>query len=151
MPELLRSRVALLAFLGAFLIPIVTSSLRGLTHVLTCQEKVRTPFSLQIPNVGDPQITTSTRIRRGERRSLCGGLSLDMAARIDDDGRVAMVLPISNDSDFHWHGTVELVVEDVSVPVGIGEVSAGETETDVITLRLEPGTHEVRGSLLIGP
>ncbi|MGH2694040.1 MAG: hypothetical protein ACRDJJ_04415 [Actinomycetota bacterium] len=151
MPELLRSRIALFAFLGAFLIPIFTSSLRGLTHVLTCRARVETPFSLQIPDRGQPQITTSTRITRGEERSICGGLSLNMAARIRDEGRVSMVLPISNDSRFPWHGTVELVIEDTPVPVGIGRIAAGETETDVVDLRLDEGTHQIEGSLLIGP
>jgi hypothetical protein len=151
MPELLRSRIALFAFLGAFLIPIFTSSLRGLTHVLTCRASVATPFSLQIPDRGQPLITTSTRITRGQQRRLCGGLSLNMAARIVDEGQVAMVLPISNDSRFPWHGTVTLVIGDISVPVGIGRIASGETETDVVELRLEEGTHQVEGSLLIGP
>jgi hypothetical protein len=151
MPELLRSRIALFAFLGAFLIPIFTSSLRGLTHVLTCQASVETPFSMQIPDRGPPLITTSQRITRRQPRGICGGLSLNMAARITDEGRVAMVLPISNDSEFPWHGTVELVVEKISVPVGIGRIASGETETDVVELRLDKGMHEVSGSLLIGP
>ncbi|MCU1447867.1 MAG: hypothetical protein JWP02_37, partial [Acidimicrobiales bacterium] len=30
--------MALIALLGAFLIPILLSSLQGLTHVLTCQQ-----------------------------------------------------------------------------------------------------------------
>jgi hypothetical protein len=82
---------------------------------------------------------------------LCGGLSLNMAARIVDGGQVAMVLPISNDSKFPWHGTVTLVIGEISVPVGIGRIASGETETDVVELRLEEGTHQVEGSLLIGP
>jgi hypothetical protein len=151
MPELLRSRIALFAFLGAFLIPIFTSSLRGLTHVLTCRASVQTPFSLQIPDRGPPLITTSTRITRERKTSICGGLSLNMAARIGKGGEVAMVLPITNDSEFPWYGTVRLVVEEISVPVGIGRIASGETETDVIELRLDEGTHEIHGSLMIGP
>lgn len=151
MPELLRSRIALFAFLGAFLIPIFTSNLRGLTHVLTCQASVATPFSLQIPDRGQPLITTSTRITRRQPRRLCGGLSVNMAARIVEEGQVAMVLPISNESKFPWHGTVRLVIGDISVPIGIGGISPGETETDVVDLRLREGTHQIEGSLLIGP
>jgi hypothetical protein len=41
-PNILRSRVALVALLVIFLIPIGLSSLRGLTHILTCSEEVVT-------------------------------------------------------------------------------------------------------------
>jgi hypothetical protein len=151
MPTTLRSRVALLSLMGVFLIPVTASSLRGLTHVLTCREEVDTPFSMVISDVGDPLITTSNRIERGQEAGVCGGLSLDMAASIDPDGRVAMTLPITNHSDHPWRGTVSLSIGDTTVPVDIGSIDAGQTEADTIRLRLDSGTHELRGSLLIGP
>ena len=151
MPPLLRSRVALFALLGAFLIPISVSSLRGLSHVLTCQEEAATPFEMIIPQRGDPLVTTSTRITRGQEEGVCGGLTLNMAARIVDDGRIAMVLPITNNTQYLWRGTVKLVVGEVSIPVDIGEIPAGETEADSVPLELDPGTHSISGSLLIGP
>jgi hypothetical protein len=153
MPTLLRSRIALLALLATFLIPIVTSSLRGLTHVLTCRGEARTPFSMIIPEEGDPLITTSTRLTRGAvAKKVCGGLELNMRARINEEGEILMVLPIRNSSKFDWRGTVKLEIEDIDVPVAIGEIEAGQTERDVVPLRgLREGTHEVNGSLLIGP
>ena len=151
MPITLRSRIALLALMGVFLIPVIASSLRGLTHVLTCREEVDTPFSMVIPEAGDPVLTTSNRIERGQDESVCGGLSLDMAAHIEPDGRVAMTLPITNNSEQPWRGTVSLSVGDTSVPIDIGSIEPGQTEADTVRLRLDEGTHEVNGSLLIGP
>lgn len=151
MPPLLRSRIALFALLGAFLIPIGVSSLRGLSHVLTCQEEAETPFSMVIPQRGDPLVTTSTRITRGQEEGVCGGLTLNMAARIVEGGKVAMVLPITNNTQYLWRGTVKLVVAGTSIPVDIGEIPAGETEADSVPLNLPPGTHSISGSLLIGP
>lgn len=151
MPSILRSRIALFVMLGAFLIPVATSSLRGLTHILTCRENAETPFSVVIPERGDPLVTTSTRLRRGEEKGLCGGLAIDLGARLAAEGKLALVVPITNNTEEHWLGTVQLRLDSLSIPVNIGGIAPGETERDVVTIRLDPGTHEVTGSLLIGP
>ena len=150
MPSILRSRAALVALLGAFLIPIGMSSLRGLTHVLTCRDRVRTPFTLLIPEEGAPEAVTSKRIHR-ESGEICGGLSLELGSRVAGERRLEMDVPITNQSRYPWQGTVQLLLDDTAIPVDIGEIPAGETETDTITFDLDPGTHEVTGSLLIGP
>ncbi len=150
MPAILRSRAALLALLGAFLIPIGMSSLRGLTHVLTCEERVRTPFTLIIPDRGAPEAVTSTRLQRGEG-PICGALSLDLGTRVESASRLEMVVPITNESPYDWRGTVQLVLDRVAFPVDVGAIPAGSTRSDSVELDLERGTHEVTGSLLIGP
>ena len=151
MPSSLRSRLALLALIGVFLIPIGMSSLRGLTHVLTCKESAETPFTLITPKGMPPELLSSTRISVEDEEYLCGGLSLNMGARADGPGRVSMVLPITNNSEYVWKGSVTLVVGGTSIPASIGEIPAGETREDVVELELDPGTQEVSGSLLIGP
>lgn len=137
--------------LGAFLIPIGMSSLRGLTHVLTCKESAETPFTLVTPEGMEPQLLSSTRIEKDDEEFLCGGLTLNMGARAEGPGKVSMILPITNNSEYLWRGSVTLVVGGTSIPADIGEVPAGQTRTDVLELNLDPGTLEVTGSLLIGP
>lgn len=151
MPSALRSRLALFALLGAFLIPIGMSSLRGLTHVLTCKESAETPFTLITPEGEEPQLLSSSRITADTEEFLCGGLSLNMGARAQGPGKVDMILPITNHSEYLWQGTVTLVVGDTSIPADIGKIPAGETRTDTLELTLDPGELEVNGSLLIGP
>ena len=151
MPSSLRSRLALFALLGAFLIPIGMSSLRGLTHVLTCDEQVKQPFELIILPEGDPIVTSSTRLQRGQEAGLCGGLEVNMQARIRGENEIAMIVPIKNNSDELWRGTVKLSLGRTSIPVGIGEIEAGATEQDTLEFDLEEGTHQLNGSLLIGP
>jgi hypothetical protein len=151
MPSVLKSRVALVALLGAFLIPIGMSSLRGLTHVLSCREEAKTPFTLVVPEDGPPEVVTSTRIRRGEVQGLCGGLTLDLSVNVLPSGKLEMTVPITNNTDTRWQGTVELLIDETRVPIGIGEIAAGATESDTVHFRLGAGTHEVTGSLLIGP
>jgi hypothetical protein len=158
MPSILRSRIALLALLGVFLIPIGMSSLRGLSHVLTCQEEAETPFQLLIPRKGDPILTSATgRITRDEPTALCAakkgeeGLSLEMGAKELGKRRIAMVTTITNQSGSPWRGTVKLLLGKTSIPVDIGEIPAGKSASDEVPFDLEIGEHEVNGSLLIGP
>jgi len=133
-------------------VPIGMSSLRGLTHILVCEDQVSQPFTMVISPDGQPQILSSLRITREPSSSeLCGGLTIEPKARASDDGKIAFTLPISNNTDFAWHGTVGLKLGGTQVPVDIGEVGPGQTASDTVELTLEEGTHEVGGSLLIGP
>jgi hypothetical protein len=150
-PPALRSRIALLALLGAFLIPIAMSSLRGLTHVLTCHEEAEIPFTLITPADGEPVIVSSTSITRGDAEGVCGGLVLDLGVGPAGPGRVALRLPITNRTEFDWHGTVRLRLGKTVVPVDIGEIKAGETGVDTLRVKVPNGEIEVNGSLLIGP
>lgn len=151
MPAALRSRVALIVLLGVFLIPIGTSSLRGLTHVLTCDEPAELPFTLVVPEQGDPVIVSSRVLVRGEPAGVCGGLVLDLGVSPAGPGRVDLRLPITNQTEFDWQGTVRLEIGGTVLPVEIGEIKAGATGEDTLRVKVDPGQIELGGSLLIGP
>lgn len=150
MPAILRSRLALLALLGAFLIPIGMSSLRGLTHVLTCKQEAKQPFTVIVTD-GDPEVLSSMRIGRSDTGRLCGGLTLETKARAGTGGNIMLVLPIENQTPYPWRGTVSVRIGKTTIPVDIGAVPPGETRQDTIDLELKKGTTELNGSLLIGP
>ena len=150
-PSVLRSRLALIALLGAFLIPIFLSSLQGLTHVLTCQQKTDVPFTVELPPHGQPTISSSSVITRATAGGLCGGLHLDMRVGSEGPNKVKITLPIQNGTRYDWEGTVKLKLGGADVPVRIGRVPAGKTRQDDISFHVDPGTHEINGSLLIGP
>ena len=88
--------MALIALLGAFLIPILLSSLQGLTHVLTCQQATNIPFTVQLPAHGNPTISSSSVITRNQANGLCGGLRLDMRVGAEGTNKVKIILPIQN-------------------------------------------------------
>jgi hypothetical protein len=46
---------------------------------------------------------------------------------------------------------VKLKLGGTTVPVRIGSIPAGQTRQDVIHFHVDPGTHDINGSLLIGP
>jgi len=143
--------MALIALLGAFLIPILLSSLQGLTHVLTCQQATNVPFTVQLPEHGQPTISSSSVITRGQANGLCGGLRLDMRVGQESANKVKIILPVANGTKNDWQGSVKLKLGGTTVPVRIGGIPAGQTRQDTIHFRVDPGTHEINGSLLIGP
>ncbi len=150
MPPILRSRLALLALLGAFLIPIGMSSLRGLTHVLTCKEEARQPFTVVVTD-GQPEVLSSMRIGREDTGQLCGGLTLETQAEPLTGNKITLIFPMTNHTEHLWRGTVSAEVGKTTIPLDIGEVPAGETRQAEVDLDVPPGTTEVSGSLLIGP
>lgn len=157
MPSALRAQVALVGLLAVLLIPIGTSSLRGLTHILTCKDQSATPFSVVVPEEGAPTISSSTVIERtpeGEPPSneICGGLTLDLIMGAATTNRAEMTLAITNNTDYGWRGSVQLELGDTVVPIDIGGIESGQQATDTFEVRLDRGrTYEIDGSLLIGP
>lgn len=157
MPSALRAQVALIGLLAVLLIPIGTSSLRGLTHILTCRDRSATPFSLDVPENGPPTISSSTVIERTPTgdvvsNEICGGLTLDLVMGSRVKSRADVTLVIKNNSKFGWRGSVQLQLGNTPIPIDIGKIDAGGTAKDSFELRLDSGRrYEIVGSLLIGP
>jgi hypothetical protein len=152
MPSALRSRLAVLLMMGAFLVPIMSSNQRGLTHPLTCEQETESPFTLLVEEGQHPTILTSQFFTSEEETLLCGALDLNLRARSKGENRIEMILPIRNESDYTWHGSVKLRIGKTSVPIRVGEIAAGDSEVATVTLpNLPRGQTTVDGSLLIGP
>jgi hypothetical protein len=136
------------------LIPVGMSSLRGLTHLLTCRDQVATPFTMTIVPGADPVIATSARFSREDTR-LCGGLAVDLRARRTGDDSVVMIVLINNSTPSLWLGTVQLQLQQggrgLHLPLDVGRIPAGSTRSADVPLRLAAGTASLGGSLLIGP
>ncbi len=150
MPAAFRTAFARVLLLGVFLIPIGLSSLRGLTHLLTCREQVAAPFQVIIVD-GQAVVTSAEVLTPGEEALICGGLDLELTAATRPDGIVEVTVPISNRTDADWYGSVQLDVAGIRVPVDLGRVDAGETRRRRVELRLPDGTTEFSGTLLVGP
>jgi hypothetical protein len=147
-----RARVGLLVLLGAFLVPVAVSPLRGLTHVLACQAEVGTPFTVFMEEDGTvPTVLSSSTTERDDAEGLCGGLRTDLAVQDLGEGTVRLIVPISNTTSSPWRGTVRVAVGATRLPLRLGLVPAGEMRSDSVVLRLRPGTHVLDGTLLIGP
>jgi len=67
------------------------------------------------------------------------------------DRRLALTILVTNGSDYPWQGTVDVTLNNTTIPVSIGRIEPGETGADSIPVRLEEGANELDGSLLVGP
>jgi hypothetical protein len=152
MPSVLRAKMALVGLFAILLIPIYTSSLRGLTHILTCEEQTDAEFSVQVDDDGEAVLSSSQVITRDDDRTLCGGLVVDFEVGEGDPGHVDITMTITNTSEDDWHGTVGLEFDGIDIPVGIGAIDAGEAADDTVTARIRNGQdYVIQGRLLIGP
>ncbi len=148
----LRNRLALVVFIGVLLIPAVAGNLRGLTHVLVCEEPISRPFFVQIldgeATVGSAIVVTD------EATSACRGLSVDLRAALDGD-RLDLEVLLTNETDLSWRGTVGLAVEtegaDVIIPARTGTVDASSTSSVTLSVNLSEGITDIDGTLLLGP
>jgi hypothetical protein len=156
-PSSLRAQVALVGLFAVLLIPIGTSSLRGLTHILSCREEAGTPFTIQVPEEGPPAIASSAVIERDpsgvpDTGEVCGGLRMDIGIGTSSEDRADIIVTITNGSDYGWRGTVQLEIAGTLVPIDVGQIDAGESGTDSVELRLRRDRfYEIDGTLLIGP
>ena len=152
MPSVLRAKMALVALFAILLIPIYTSSLRGLTHVLTCEEQTDAEFAVQVDDEGQAILSSSQVITRETDRSLCGGLVVDFIVGTVEPGEVEIEMSITNTSEDDWHGTVGLEFDGIDIPVGIGAIEAGGVASETVAARISNGrAYVIEGRLLIGP
>lgn len=152
LPISLRARAALVSLLGIFLIPISLSSLRGLSHVLTCEAEVEATLIVDSDGGDDSVLLSADTITADEPDGLCGGLDVDLQLASSSADEADVVLSITNRTDSDWQGSVDLDFAGTAIPVTIGSIDAGETATDTVTFALEPGRdYEIRGTLLLGP
>jgi hypothetical protein len=140
----------LTVLLGVFLIPVVLSSLRGLTHVVSCEEAIAQPFEVSFGADGTPLLTGSRLVEAGTD-PVCANLLTDLSMREAGPNRLEVTVPIENRGNDPWRGTVSLEVGGVVIPVEIGLVPPGETRSETIVLRLPEGVTAFTGELLIGP
>lgn len=171
----LQQRLALAVLVGVLLIPSLAGNLRGLTHLLTCEEGVAEAFAIAGLDGGDPLLTSSTELSNpalddeptpdaGAQLAttspdglLCGALRVQLSAEAVADDLVLLTVDVTNDSDLPWSGTLDLAADGDAVTVGsglsatVGRVEPGESATTALELRVPPGQTDLAGTLLLGP
>ncbi|MGQ0849954.1 MAG: hypothetical protein ACT4OP_12760 [Actinomycetota bacterium] len=150
MPPTLKARLALVVLFGVFLIPVGMSSLRGLTHVVSCTGEAVQPFEVDFSDPDSPILTGSAVVEAGDD-PVCGALVADLSVQSAGKNRLEVTVPIENRGTQPWRGTVNLEVGNVLIPIRIGVVPGGETRSETIVLRLPVGITGFSGRLLIGP
>lgn len=155
MDALTGHRLPLIVLAVVFLIPVGTSSLRGLTHLLTCADEVGTVVSVT-PGLepGEPPTVLSSRLlEAGEDPLICEALVVELAVgdHDEDSGAAELIVDVTNASELDWRGTIRLEVGSTPIPLTVGRVAAGRTERSTTWVRGRDGQVEIEGELLIGP
>ncbi len=154
LPTSLRARIALVGLLGIFLIPASSAPLRGLTHILSCSEAVEATVFIDNSDAdsGVALGSADSIDLEDPDPTLCEGLRVDFQVGAPAGEQAPVIVAITNQSATDWRGSVDLQLGDVSLPVSIGEIGAGDTETDELSLRIDPNrTYAIDGTLRIGP
>lgn len=155
MPTLTRHRLPLVVLAVLFLIPIATSSLRGLTHILSCEDEVGTYLSITPPlEPGEPPTLLSSQvIEAGDDPLICEALEVELSiGDFDEDtGAVELVVAVANRSEADWRGTIQLDVGDTPIPVTVGRIPAGTSVDTSTWVRGRDDQVAIDGELLIGP
>src|SRR3546814_18644724 len=130
----MRAQFACVGLLAVLLIPIGTSSLRGLTHILTCQDDSATPFSLVVPDDGPPTISSSTVIERpapGEAPSdqICGGLTPDHVMSAPANHRAELPLALANARYSRWPASGHTRLDAHKIPIDTDTIDTADNAT----------------------
>ncbi|MHB1854087.1 MAG: hypothetical protein ACYCSJ_10980 [Acidimicrobiales bacterium] len=150
-PSLQRA-AAIIGFFAVFLIPIATSSLGGLTQLVTCKATEAVGFTLVVPSHGEPTIITSESLQKGRPAAAgCPGLKLRLEAGFAHSGSLFLQLSIHNNTHYAWEGTVVVHLGSLTLPVPIGRIPAGHVGSSRVNVNPGVGAHEVDGQLLVGP
>jgi hypothetical protein len=153
------SRLALWMLLGSFLIPLGTTNLRGMHHLVSCIEEIDQTFSVTTvnrPGSSDPTdriaiITGSTSEVRQPPTGKCAAVEMNMRVRTDRKGFLLITLPVSNLTDRGWMTSVILQLDGLKTSVPIGRIAAGQQVTKQIRVRLTQDLESITGTLLVGP
>ena len=155
MHPLTRHRLPLVVLAVVFLIPIGTSSLRGLTHILTCDDEVGTYLSITPPlEPGEaPTLLSSQVIEADDDPLVCEALEVELSIGDfeEDTGAVELLLVVANRSDVDWRGTIQLAIDDTQIPLSVGRIAAGSTVDEATWIRRQDDQVAIDGQLLIGP
>jgi hypothetical protein len=153
------SRFALWLLIGSLLIPLSTTTLRGLHHLVSCIEEVDQTFSVQSfpnprskdPNDRIPLITGSTSVVRQPPTGKCAAVEMNMRVSPDRKGFIVITLPVNNLTDRDWVTSVILQLDGLKTSVPVGRIPAGQQATKQIRVRLTQDLRSITGTLIVGP
>jgi hypothetical protein len=151
LPVSVRSRYALWMLGASLLIPLGTSNLRGLHHLVSCTDEIDQTFSVTAINATQAIITGSTSVVREPPTAECSAVSMNMRVRPDGRGSVLIILPVVNETDRPWSTSVVLRIDDLKTSVSVGKVNPGQTKTKQLRVQLTRELQSITGTLLVGP
>lgn len=151
MSALSASRVALAMLVGSFLIPLSTTTLRGMHHLVSCTDEVDQTFAVTAIDSLRAVITGSTSVVREPPTGECSAVDMNMQVRPDGKGFILISMPVVNRTDRPWNTSVILRLDGLKTTVRVGRVQPGDTFTKALRVRLTTELQSITGTLVVGP
>jgi hypothetical protein len=143
--------VAVSGIVGSLLIPVSTSTLGGMHHLVSCVDEVEQTFAVTAIDSKRAIITGSSVITREPPEGDCASVDMAMRVRPDGKGFVLILLPVSNQTDRVWTTSVILKLDGLKTSVPVGRVKPGQTMTHEVRVRLTKELKNITGTLVVGP
>ncbi len=151
MSALSASRVALAMLVGSFLIPLSTTTLRGMHHLVSCTDAVDQTFAVTAIDSLRAVITGSTSVVREPPTGECSAVDMNMQVRPDGKGFILISMPVVNRTDRPWNTSVILRLDGLQTMVRVGRIHPGDTYTKDLRVRLTTELQSITGTLVVGP
>ena len=151
MSALSASRVALAMLVGSFLIPLSTTTLRGMHHLVSCTDAVDQTFAVTAIDSLRAVITGSTSVVREPPTGECSAVDMNMQVRPDGKGFILISMPVVNRTDRPWNASVVLRLDGLQTMVRVGRIHPGDTYTKDLRVRLTTELQSITGTLVVGP
>ena len=145
------SRVAMAALVGSFLIPLSTTSLRGLHQLVTCTDEVDQTFSVTAVDSVRAVITGSTSVVREPPVGKCSAVDMNMQVKPDGKGFILITMPVENKTNLAWNTSVILQLDSLRTTVRVGRIKPEGTLTKELRVRLTDELASITGTLVVGP
>jgi hypothetical protein len=144
-------RLALWGLVGSLLIPLGTTTLRGMHHLVSCVDEIDQTFAVTAIDAKRAIVTGSTVIMREPPVGDCASVDMAMRVRPDGKGFIAIRMPVVNETDRAWTTSVILQLDGLRTSVPMGVVQPGETVTKITRVRLRSDLKSITGTLVVGP
>jgi hypothetical protein len=144
-------RFALWLLVASLLIPLGTTTLRGMHHLVSCIDEIDQTFAVTAIDQTNAVITGSTSVVRTPPTGDCSAVEMNMRVQPDSKGFVLIDLPVENKTDRTWIASVILQLDGLKTSVPVGRVQPGDTKNKTVRVRLTKDLRSITGTLIVGP
>ncbi len=136
----------------AIIVPLLTSSLSGLPHRVSCRTAYTPDFEVTADGATEPLVASAIVLTRDAPAAAvpCPGFTVD--ARVNPSGPMILstVIAASNTSTKAVHATVQLRVDGRRSQIPLGVINSGQTIEKTLTVHVPRGASVLRARLLLG-
>ena len=136
----------------AIMLPLLTSSLGGLTHRVSCRGSYTPDFDVTADAATEPLIASAIVLTRDAPAVpvRCSGFTIDARLNPVSPTAVAAVIAAANASTHDARATVQIRVGTKRSEISLGVLKSGSSLEKTITVNVPKGASVFKARLLLG-